>query len=183
MKKLFLLSLISLLCYGTNAQSVFEYRLNTLSGDSLPISQFVGKKTMFIVLPLSQQDVVFQQLQSFKNRYTDSVQIVGIVSKEDGYQSSQKSAMLSLYATMGIILTEPVYTRKASGTNQAPLLQWLTQKEKNRHFNNDATGIGTKFFVSEGGRLYAVLPPQASLQMPLIDRIVHSNTSAETNQQ
>lgn len=183
MKQLILLFSIVLCSLAATAQSVFEYQLKTLSGDSLSIGQFAGKKTMFIVLPLTQQDAVYQQLQLFKSRYGDSIQIVGIVSKEDGYQTSQQSAILNLYAAMGIVSTEAVFTRKESGTNQAPLLQWLTQKEKNRHFNNDATGIGTKFFVSEGGRLYAVLPPQASLQMPLIDRIVHSNTSAENNQQ
>lgn len=181
MKKIFLFTTMLISIVSLHAQSVYDQKVKSLTGDSISISQFAGKKTLFIIVALNQQDAVFQQIQAFKARYADSINIVGIVSKEDGYQPTQQTAVSNLYTNMGFVLTEGIYTRKTSGANQAPLMQWLTQKEKNRHFNNDASGVGTKFFVSEGGRLYAVLPPQTSLQIPLIDRIVHSNTSAEHN--
>lgn len=177
MKKLFILTVFAIVFTSVDAQSILEAKVKGLSNDSIAFNQFAGKKTLFIVVPLSQSDAVFQQLQAFKARYGDTVHIVGIVSKEDGYLETQKEAVLNLYNVTGILLTEAMYTRKTAGTNQSVLMQWLTNKDKNHHFNNDATGIGSKFFISETGRLFAVLPPQASLQMPMIDKIVHSGTA------
>jgi hypothetical protein len=75
---------------------------------------------------------------------------------------------------MGIVLTEGMYTKKTSGKNQSALMQWLTDRTKNTHFDMDSWGIGHKFFVNSKGRLYAVMPPQTSLQHPIIQNIVHS---------
>jgi hypothetical protein len=134
---------------------------------------------MFIIVPLNKQDSVYDQLRKFKDRYKDSVNIVGIVSIDDGYKGGQTNSISKLFDGMGIVLTDGMYTRKKEGAKQSALLQWLTDKTKNHHYNNDASGIGTKFFISETGRLFAVLPPQATLQNQLIDRIVHSAMKAQ----
>jgi hypothetical protein len=53
--------------------------------------------------------------------------------------------------------------KKGSGTAQAELMKWLTDYKRNGHFDTDVQGAGDKFFVSETGKLYAVLSPQMSL--------------------
>jgi hypothetical protein len=72
-----------------------------------------------------------------------------------------------------------MYTRKSSGASQSVLMQWLTDKTKNMHFNMDASGIGHKFFIAGTGQLFASLPAQASLASPIIDRVVHMNSAAQ----
>jgi hypothetical protein len=81
--------------------------------------------------------------------------------------------MQAMYKKMGIVLTEGMYTKKSSGSNQSALMKWLTDRTKNRHFDIDSEGIGQKFIVNATGRLFAVLPPQVSLQAGVFNKIVH----------
>ena len=170
-----ILVLLNFIINASQSQSIYELKVKTIEGDSISLKQFTGRKTMFIIVPLSKQDSVYDQLQKFKKLYKDTVNIVGIVSIDDGYKSGQANSIRKLFDEMGIILTDGMFTRKKEGIKQSSLLQWLTDKNKNRHYDNDANGVGTKFFITETGRLFAVLPPQASLQNQIIDRIVHSN--------
>jgi glutathione peroxidase len=164
---------MSLATYG---QNYFDLSFTNTNGESISVNSLAGKKTLFLILPLSQNDSNFNQLQSFKNRYLDTVRIVGVLSYEAGYQNSNAATIQSLYTSMGIIVTGGMYTKKSSGPDQSELMKWLTDKTKNRHFDMDATGIGHKFFVNESGRLYAVLPPQTALSATIIDKIVHSGS-------
>jgi len=160
--------------HATYGQNFYGLSFKKLSGDSVSLNTYAGKNVLFIVAPLSQTDSAFTQLQAFRNRYGDTLQIIGVLSFEDGYQPANASAIQALYNNSGIVLTEGMYTRKASGTNQSPLLQWLTDKIKNLHFNMDSKGIGQKFFVSGSGRLYAVMPPPVSLGALIMNAIVHT---------
>ena len=158
------------------SQNFSQMSFKTVTGDSVLLSSFAGRKTLFFIVPLNQSDPIYSQLQAFKNRYLDTVRIVGVLSIEDGYQSASATAVQNLYSNMGIILTEGMYTKKSAGANQATLMKWLTHKNGNLHFDMDAGGTGQKFFVNETGRLYAVMPPQTQLLSPVIDRIVHSSS-------
>ena len=158
------------------SQDYFQLSFKKLNGDTENVNSYGGKKTMYIILPLSQTDTVFTQLQAFKNRYQDSIRIIGILSIEDGFEASSASNIQTMYKGMGIIISEGMKTKKVSGANQSALMKWLTNKTKNSHFDMDAGGIGHKFFVNESGRLFAVLPGQASLNTPVIDKIVHSGS-------
>ena len=175
MKKLVGVSIALFMFFLTaRSQDFYGLSFKTITGDSITLTTYSGQKLMFFVLPLSQDDQGFAQLQSFKSRYLDSVKIIGVLSIEDGYQSSNAPAIQAMYNNMGIVLTEGMYTKKSSGVNQSPVMRWLTNKMGNKHFDADSEGIGHKFFVSQGGRLYAVVPPQASLQSGIIAKIVHS---------
>lgn len=167
-------SLFFLIILAGNAQGFYQLSFKTLNGDSVQLSSYAGKKVLFIIAPLSQNDSVYNQLISFKNRYGDTVKIIAVLSVEDGYQAANASAIQSLYSGTGIELTEAMYTKKTSGSAQSILMRWLTDKNHNNHFDMDAKGIGHKFFVSETGREFAVMPPQTALNAPVIDRIVHS---------
>jgi glutathione peroxidase-family protein len=157
------------------SQSVYDVSFQDIHEDSISISRYAGKKIMVILVPFSQQDTVYKQLTTFKARYGDSVQVIGVVSLEDGFQTRQATVLSALYNDTGIILTGGMHTRKATGNEQSPLLQWLTDKTKNHHYEVDTVRIGYKFFITESGRLFAVLTPSTSLQSFIINRIVHSN--------
>lgn len=175
MKRIFLVFVsVTLLFLIAGGQSFYQLNFKNINGDAIPASSFAAKKVLFIILPLHPVDSNFSQLKAFKKRYGDSVQVVGVLSFEDGFQSGNASVIKNLYSNMGIILTEGMYTKKTSGNNQSPLMKWLTDKNKNMHFDMDAKGIGQKFFVSQVGRLYAVISPQTSLASPIIEKIVHS---------
>lgn len=175
MKKNSIIFIAALFITGYSiGQNFSQLSFLTINGDTVQLNSFAGKKTLFFIAALNQSDLAFAQLQAFKSRYLDTVRIVGVMSYEDGYQSSNASSIQSMYNSMGIILTGGMYTKKSAGSNQSSLMKWLTDKTKNMHFDNDSNGIGQKFFVTESGRLFAVMPGQTSLQNPIIDKIVHN---------
>ncbi|HEU4471643.1 MAG TPA: hypothetical protein VFR58_11195 [Flavisolibacter sp.] len=167
--------LLLLMATAGNTQSVYQLSVKDIDGNPINLNAYAGKKILFYLLPLSASDSGFLQLQAFKSRYLDTVQVIGVPSIEDGFQQSSGAASLkALYSNLGIIITQGMHTRKSSGANQSELMQWLTNKSKNLHFDMDALGIGHKFFVSGTGRAFAVMPPQVPLTAPLFDRIVRS---------
>jgi glutathione peroxidase-family protein len=175
MKKIICCGLILITGLYSKSQIFSQLSFKTINSDSVLLSSYIGKKALFFIAPLTQSDPGYAQLQAFKNRYLDTVRIVGVLSYEDGYQSSNASAVQSLYSSMGVILTEGMYTKKGSGTNQSPLMKWMTDKTMNLHFDIDSGGIGHKFFVNENGRLFGVMPSQTPLNAPIIDKVVHSS--------
>jgi glutathione peroxidase-family protein len=175
MKNYFLFVFFLLICSGASSQSVHAISFRNVDGDTIRLSNYNGKKILFTLLAMSQQDSVFQQVKDFKSRYGDTIVVIGILSIEDGYSQSNATAIKSMYAGTGIILSEGMYSRKVSGSSQSVLMQWLTDKTKNQHYDMDASGVGHKFFVSGTGKLFASLSKQSSFQSPIINRIVHSN--------
>ena len=175
MRKIIIWGLFIISGFNLQSQSFSQLSFKTVSGDSVALSSFAGKKTLFLIVPLNQSDPIFGQVQAFKNRYHDTIRIVGVLSIEDGFQSSDISSLQNMYNSLDIVLTEGSYTKKTSGANQSQLMKWLTSKSMNMHFDMDASGIGHKFFVNESGRLFGVMPPQTPLNASIIDRVVHSN--------
>jgi len=176
MKKYFIILVAFFMSATVNSQSYFQLSFKKLNGDTESVNNYEGKKTMYIILPLNQTSPVFSQLQEFKNRYQDSVRVIGILSIEDGFEASSTASIQLMYSSLGIIVSEGMHTKKTSGASQAAIMKWLTNRTQNLHFDMDAAGIGHKFFVNESGRLFAVLPAQASLGTPIIDKIIHSGT-------
>jgi len=171
----YLLSLIAFSLFSfQQADDIYSIALKNIHGNAIELSQYKGKKLLFMVLPLSDQDTAesVNDIANLQTKYKSSLVIIGIPSEEAGYRMQDSGQLKTLYADMAdnIIITEGMKVKK--GTGQSSLFQWLTGKDKNRHFNQDTQGIGSKFFVDEGGELYAVMGPQLKLTNPLIDKII-----------
>ena len=119
---------------------------------------------VFIIVPFSIEDSsAIRVVDSFLVSCDAKAVVFGILSKEDGYTDSQKKALLKIYTGKNIILSEGMYTKKSSGSNQSPIMQWLTHRNKNFRSDADAAGPGQAFFVAEPGNLVVVARPAARL--------------------
>lgn len=176
--KILLLMLVTLLIHGMAAaqSSIYVQPVRDIDGKSIQLANYSTKKIMFILLSVNDADVAFtDQLLRFQERWDDSIHVIGIIVMEDGYTAEQKEELKALYAPhmkAGLVLTEELYVRKESDMLQSPLVRWLTNKHINLHFNEDADEVGTKFFVSQAGELYAVLGADIALDAPLINKVV-----------
>lgn len=168
-----LLAFIVLLSFRP-LSDIYNISLKTIDGDKIDLSQYKGKKMLFIVLPISNQDttILIGQLVQLQAKYQSSVVIIGIPSEEAGYEAADANKFKKMYkdASANFIITEGMKVKKGGG--QSLLFQWLTNKDQNHHFDQDVQGVGSKFFVDEGGGLYAVMGPQLKLTNPLMDRIL-----------
>lgn len=173
MKRLFL-SLVPLFLLSFRpAEDFYALPLKTIDGGAVNLNDYQGKKVLVVVLPLSGRDTAVRasELAELQARYPNLV-VLGVPSIEEGFSQSGTQALKTLYQNAGANLTLTEGLRVKKGTGQHPLFQWLTHKDKNKHFDQESEGRGAKFFVDEGGELYAVIGPQVKLSHPVIDRVM-----------
>jgi glutathione peroxidase len=173
----YILSLITclLLFSFQETEGIYDLTVTGIDGNKIELSQYKGKKLLFILLPLSAQDttVSINDIASLQRKYQSSLVIIGIPSEEAGYKTQDAANLKNICNDAGtnIIITEGMKVKKGAG--QSPLLQWLTSKDKNHHFDQDVQQeVGSKFFVDEEGELYAVMGPQLKLISTLTDKIL-----------
>jgi len=157
---------------GSFLNGIYDLSVVSLDGAPVPLSQFQGKKLLIVVLPVSRQanDIsLLKAMDSISRKYSVQISVIGIPSGENGYVADSLASLKQFYGSlMGsqILLTQGMYTNKSSGSRQSALFAWLTDKNKNTHFDQDVKGPGHKFFIDQKGQLLAVFPPD----IPLSDR-------------
>jgi glutathione peroxidase len=174
MKYIFAFITVVLLFSFRYPGDLYSINLKTIDGNNLDLNQYKGKKIVFIVIPLSDQDttVPISQLSQLQTKYLGSLVVIGIPSQDAGFKKGDEVKLKLLYKDLpsNFILTEGLRVKK--GNQQSPLFQWLTNKNRNRHFDQDVEGVGNKFFLDEKGELYAILGPRNKLSNPIIDKIL-----------
>lgn len=177
MKSIFVIAAMFLLsAFSSPPKSIYEISFKTIDGIKVNMRQLQGRKIMVILLPVDQKDTSYMtQLRTFYAKHKNDVAIIGVLSIEHGYKDEEKRSVKSLIdgnERLEIFITEAMLTKKSAGGNQSELLQWLTNKENNKHFNMDVQGVGQKFFIDEIGDLYGVIGPRSPLSAPVIERIL-----------
>jgi len=152
--------------------------LPLLSGDTLPLQYFSGKRVMIVIMPVSSSaaDSSFRNLiDSVCRDYSGRLIIIGALSYEDGYGDGLLTALRlpgKLPARPNLIITGGVYTHRASGRRQCPLFDWLTDPQQNGHFGGDVAGAGHIFLLDEQGQLYRVLAPGTTLSAARLEKLL-----------
>jgi glutathione peroxidase len=158
-----------LFSFSVRSQTIYNEGLRDISGNTINLNTYNGKKILFIIAPFKATDSSVTRLKVFANA-KDSVQVIGILSFEDGYTSSMREVVKALYQGSKVLLTEACFTRRANA--QPPVLQWLTNYNRNGHFNKDVAGIGQLFIVNNQGGLFAVLPPSVAIDSPVVTKLI-----------
>ncbi|MBS1511482.1 MAG: hypothetical protein JST86_11615 [Bacteroidetes bacterium] len=161
-------------------QNVYSYSVPTIEGNNQSLSAFAGKKILFITLPVQQSpnaDSVLHALDSVSTTYSSTLIVIGTPAYEDGFTPANKTLLQQWYRSIlnnSIVITDGLYTRKTSGTQQHPLYQWLTDKNKNGSFDQDVTGIKNKFIVWNDGALTSVLGAPVRINSTVINDLLHN---------
>lgn len=172
----FIITIVTVFSFSP-PESIYNISFNDINGNAVNMNQFHGKKILIMTIPVNQADTaVLNQLTGFQNKYKDSISVIGILSVEDGYKDENKAAVKALYKetwNLNLLIAEGMHTRKTGDNAQSSLIMWLTQKNRNLHFDKDVSGVGQKFFIDEDGDLYAVIGPEIPLTHRVIDKIVN----------
>lgn len=166
-------AIILQLSFAFPPRGIYDIKIKNIDGGTTALSSYYGMKMVFVVLSGNETDGELDQLAAFRTKYRDSAAVFGIPSIEDGYSESKKDLVKARYKGKipGLILTEGMYTRKASA-GQAELMQWFTHVDQNKHYDQEITGPGWKFFFDEVGEMYAAMNPQALLTSSIIQRVM-----------
>jgi len=163
MSKIILIISCFFLSAAAAGQSIYTYSVTTIEGNNQPLSAYNGKKILVITLPTQQNasnDSLLHSLDSIRAAYPAQLQIIAVPGYEDGYTPALKASLTQWYRSIlstAVIVTDGMYTRKTSGSQQHPLFQWLTDKNKNGSFDQDVTGPKNKFIIWQNGELTSVL--------------------------
>lgn len=149
--------------------SIYDYTLPTIEGGNQPLTAYQGKKIVVITLPVSQDasaDSLLYSLDTLAAHHSANLKVIAVPAIEDGFTASQKPQLLQWYRSKlgsNILITDGIYTRKTSGSQQHPLFKWLTSSNQNEVFDIDVAGPGYKFFSNSSGQLYGVLKPHSKV--------------------
>jgi glutathione peroxidase len=171
-KALIIFLLVSQTATLVIGQGFFAYKLPLLGGDTLDCNKLRGQKVMILAGLPAQVDSQYYAFKNFATAHSDLI-IIGLIQGDESDVSLANAKKIAgFYDGMTIVFALPGKLGKASGSQQIPLAQWLTRKELNSHFDRDANEIGTRFFVDETGRLYAVIGAQTPWTSPIFAKIL-----------
>lgn len=169
-------AILILLTFGFTPVSIYDYSFTKIEGGTQVMSAYQGKKILIITLPVQQSsaaDSMLYSLDTLAAARINSLAVIAVPAYEDGYTPSQQASLTQWYRSkLGnyISISEGLYTRKTSGSQQHILFKWLTTVSMNEDFDLDVTGPNFKFFVSSTGSLYGVLTPQTRVGGTTVQR-------------
>lgn len=153
----------------TSSESIYTHSVTTIEGQFRSIGDYQGKKLLIITLPIQQNasnDSLLGSIDSIRAVHAASLVVIGVPSYEDGYTPAIRNQLKDWYRSKlgpAVLISDGLYTRKTSGSQQHPLFQWLTDKNKNGYLDQDVTGEKNKFFVWTDGKLLAALGAQVKI--------------------
>jgi glutathione peroxidase len=174
-------SFIALLNIFIWQESIYNYNVSRIEGGNQSMAAYQGKKILIITLPVQYDaaaDTLLYCLDTLASAHSLQLAVIAIPAYEDGFTPALKEQLNQWYRSrLGnyIVITDGLYTRKTSGTQQHPLFKWLTTDTLNDVFNIDVEGPGHKFFVNTTGQLYGVLRPQTKIS----SNVVYKTLQAE----
>ena len=169
MIKLLIVALCFFVPKTVSIETIYGLSINGIEGSVRSLSAYEGKKILIITLPTQQNaanNTLLKSLDSLQSAYSSSIAIIATPCYEDGFTLARKNELQQWYRSklgQQIFITDGLYSRKTSGTQQHPLFRWLTDHNRNSHFDNDVTGPGSKFIVWADGELTGVLEPTTRL--------------------
>ncbi|MBN9380025.1 MAG: hypothetical protein J0H74_04640 [Chitinophagaceae bacterium] len=176
----FLLSLKMMILFFINSQigNIYGVKFTTIEGTSRSMSEFAGKKILILVLSGVKNEIntaYLQRIDSVSKEYADQLFVIGVPFYDDNDHMENEDTLRQYYrSTLGaqVIITRGMMTRKAAGNNQSELFSWLTNSQKNTHFDQDVAGAGQKYFINEKGELFGVLDPTSNLSERMLKRML-----------
>ena len=180
MKKFQILTLTALILLGliftamkTNSnnsnptQSIYDYSINSLSGDTINLADFKGKKILFVnVASKCGFTPQYEGLQKLHEQYKDQLVIIGFPCNQFGEQEAGTKEEIKSFCQKNygveFLITEKIDVK---GENQHPIYEWLTSKELNGKDNTKVKWNFQKYLVDENGNYidfwYSLTKPES----------------------
>ena len=151
-------------------QSVHEFTINTIDGESKKLSDFKGKKMLF-VNTASQCGFTpqYMELQELHEKHGDELVIIGFPANNFGGQEPGSNDQIKTFCQknygVSFMLSEKVSVK---GKNIDPMFKWLNAQD-NQSFKGDIMWNFEKYLIDESGKL---LKRYRSMIKPDSDKII-----------
>lgn len=142
------------------AASVYDFKVPSLSGDTIDFSKYKGK--YLLIVNTASQCGYTKQYADLEKLYAgqkDKLVIVGFPANNFGGQEPGSNAEIKEFCQKNYGVTFPMAEKvSVKGSDIHPLFQYLTSKEKNGVQDAEIKWNFTKFLLDKNGKLIAVFP-------------------------
>jgi glutathione peroxidase len=140
------------------ASSVYEFTLNSIDGQSAPLSAYKGKVLLLVnVASKCGFTPQYKELEAVYEKYKDQgLVIIGFPANNFMGQEPGTNAEIKEFCSRTYNVSFPMYSKiSVLGEDKAPLYQWLTDKTANPSTGGEIKWNFTKFLVSRDGKVLA----------------------------
>ncbi|MEI7595066.1 MAG: glutathione peroxidase [Bacteroidota bacterium] len=156
---------------AVSQNSIYDYKVVTIDGDTISMSQFKGKKVM-IVNTASKCGFTkqYKDLQELYLKYKDqNFIIIGFPENNFLYQEPGSNSEIKEFCTKNYGVSFPMMAKiSVKGKDIHPLYSWLTKKELNGVQDSKIEWNFQKYLIDENGKIIKVISPKVN---PLDDEI------------
>lgn len=138
-------------------QTIYDFKVESLSGDTIDFANFKGKKIL-IVNTASKCGFTYQYegLEQLYNKYKEKLVIVGFPANNFLAQEPGNNETIEEFCKKNYGVSFPMAAKvSVKGKNTAPIYQWLCNKAQNGVMNARISWNFNKFLLDENGKLIA----------------------------
>ena len=155
-----LLVLVSTLFMLNIENSIYQFSVPGLEGNTIDFASFKGKKIL-IVNTASKCGYTpqYEGLEKVYEQYKDKLVIIGFPCNQFGGQEAGTNEEIADFCKKNYGVSFPLADKiDVKGSNAAPIYQWLTQKSKNGILDASISWNFNKFLIDENGKMMAYFP-------------------------
>jgi glutathione peroxidase len=153
------IALIALMISGLMAAtSIYDFKVEGLSGGSIDFSQYKGKKIMIVnTASKCGNTPQYAELEALYEKYKDKLVIVGFPANNFGGQEPGTNTEIREFCTKNYGVTFPMASKvSVKGDDIDPLFKYLVNEAAKLGVEDPIKWNFTKFLIDENGKLVAV---------------------------
>ena len=138
------------------ASSIYDFTLNSITGQPVPLSQYKGKVVLVVnVASKCGFTPQYKGLEAVYKKYeSKGLVILGFPANNFGSQEPGTNSEIQSFCSRNYSVTFPMFSKiSVLGSDQAPLYQYLTSKKTDPAFAGDIGWNFTKFLIDRNGKI------------------------------
>jgi glutathione peroxidase len=159
------------------ASTIHEFTLNSIDGQPTPLAQFKGK-AMLIVNVASRCGFTPQYagLEALYQKYKDKgLVVLGFPANNFLWQEPGTNEEIKAFCSTKYRVTFPMFAKvSVKGGNQAPLYQFLTDRQANPSTGGAVGWNFTKFLADRNGKVIARFGSNVAPESPELVKAIES---------
>ena len=154
--------------------SLYDISLTDISGAPLDLSQYKGKKILFVnVASKCGFTSQYDGLQELYKTYKDKLVVIGLPCNQFGGQEPGTAKEIESFCRANYGVDFPLSSKiEVKGASQHPIYKWLTSKSQNGVMDSTVRWNFQKYLVDENGQLidyfYSTTKPMSSKIIKLL---------------
>jgi glutathione peroxidase len=158
--KLILLTLFTAMIL--NATSIYDFKVDGLTGGKINFADFKGKKVLIVnTASKCGNTPQYEGLEELYEKYKDKLVIVGFPANNFLWQEPGSNDEIAAFCKKNYGVTFPMAAKiSVKGKETAPIYKYLKEQAEKKGLENPVTWNFGKFLINEKGELIATFSPK-----------------------